>query len=168
MKRVKKKAQIDLSFGFIFSAVLIIVFLGFAVYGIAKFIGMKNNMEVTKFQTSFQEDIDKLWKGNQGSQEVSYFLPNKIKEVCLINKDSIKQGTNASAYDELERYSKENDNLVFYPIGSASLTSSLQIQHINISKITEQQDPICFENKKGKTSFILEKAFGETLVNIKK
>jgi hypothetical protein len=56
---------------------------------------------------------------------------------------------------------------VFYPIGSSSATKSLEVKNVNISKITAVQNPACFKNSKGRTNITLEKAYGETLVNIK-
>lgn len=131
-----------LSFGMIFSIILIIVFISFSFYAIQKFLKLKNIMEVGQFINNLQSDIDKIWRSSQGSQEVKYFLSSKIESVCFVN-------------DEYE-------NLVFR---SSDFIEGQKIKHIDIVKITEDGD-FCIENVKGKVKMTLEKDYGEALVTI--
>ncbi len=163
-----KRGQLDLSFGLIFSVILIIAFLGFGVYAIVNFLGMKDKIETSKFLDDFQANVNTLWKANIASEELSYFLPVKIKEVCFVDKNADKKGSRADIYDEIIIRSDDKSNLVFYPIGSSKAVGFIEIQHINISKITAQNNPACLQNKNGKLSVTLEKGYGETLVNVKK
>jgi uncharacterized protein (UPF0333 family) len=166
MKKMKR-GQLDLSFGLIFSVILIVVFLGFAIYAISSFLKLKSKIETGKFLDEFQADIDKFWRASQGADEVSYILPAKIKEICFINKNSRKNGTRADIYDELGRYSGTDGNLIFYPIGSARPSNYAHIENINIEGIAE--NPLCFQNKDGRINMVLEQETGGTsLVNIKK
>lgn len=166
MKRVKK-AQLDLSFGLIFSVILIIAFLGFAIYAISSFLKMKSKIEIGKFLDDFQSDVDKFWRASQGADEVSYVLPSGIKEVCFINRASGGNGSRKEIYPELERYSGADGNLVFYPIGSAKSSNYARIENLNLGGIAE--NPLCFQNRNGKVSITLEQEVGGTaLVNIKK
>jgi len=163
----KKRGQLDLSFGLIFSVILIIAFLGFGIYAIINFLGMKDKIETGKFLEDLQTDIDKFWRASQGTDTVSYYLPVKIKEVCFIDKNSVKKGTRERIYDELERYSGNDGNLVFYPIGSAKSSNYAIIEHLNLEKLAE--NPLCFQNKNGKVNITIEQESGGTaLVNVKK
>ena len=76
-----------LSFGMIFSIILIVIFIAFAIYGVKRFLGMQDTVQVEKFKADLQNDIDKIWKANQGSQEREYFVPKKIYEVCFVDDE---------------------------------------------------------------------------------
>jgi len=138
----KKKAQMKLSFGMIFSIFLIIIFIAFAFYAIMKFLDLQDSVKIAQFSENLQSDINKIWSSTQHSQKVSYVLPTKIKSVCFVN-------------DEYE-------NLIF---NSDKFVGGNQIEHINITKITEEGD-FCIDNIDGKIKMIIEKNYGESLVTI--
>ena len=56
--------------------------------------------------------------------------------------------------------------MFFYPVGSFSGIDACKIKHLNLEKITQEQNTFCIENKKGKINLILKKDFEEILVNI--
>ena len=70
-----------LSFGMIFSIILIVVFLFFTFFAVKKFLEIPRSVQIGKFKEGLQEDIDSIWRGSQGYQEVSYNLPKKIEKV---------------------------------------------------------------------------------------
>ena len=84
---MKKRGQMKISFGMIFSIILIIIFISFAFFAIKKFIGIQDAMKIGQFGDQLQSDIDKLWRGSQGSQEVEYFIPSKIESVCFVDDE---------------------------------------------------------------------------------
>lgn len=155
-----------LSFGMIFSIILIIIFIAFAFYAIQKFLGIQDAVKVGQFVDGLQSDIDSAWRGSQRSQEVEYILPKKIK-VCFIDTTpSSGSGPNTNLFDELKSVCYNNENMVFEPVGSAQGLESQEIKHINITKITETENPFCVENVKGKVKMTIQKSFGEGLVTI--
>jgi hypothetical protein len=161
------RGQIKLSFGMIFSIILIIIFLAFAVFAIQKFLGVKNSVETGKFVGDFQNDIDKMWKSSQGSQEKEYFLPSKIERVCFVNYNSAEKGENSEElYKKLKQIYYGDENLFFYPVGSGDGLDATEIEHLDIEKITEEKNPYCVENKKGKVTITISKNFDENLVRI--
>ncbi len=91
-----KKAQMKLSFGMIFSIILIIIFIAFAFYAILKFLDLQDSIKTAQFSDDLQYDINKMWKSSQGSQPREYLLPSKIKSVCFVE----------------DKY--ENENLIFH------------------------------------------------------
>ena len=109
----RKRGQIDLSFGLIFSVILIIAFLGFAVYAIINFLGMKDKIEVGKFIDELQGDVDTAWKSSQTLDDFSYFLPVNIKEVCFIDESKAGKGGKADIYTELKNRLAKEANMIF-------------------------------------------------------
>jgi hypothetical protein len=163
-----KRGQMKLSFGMIFSIILIIIFIAFAFYAISKFLDIGNTAQVARFTNSLQTDIDKVWRGSQASQEQEYFLPSGIEFICFIDYNSNKRGTKDLIYNELEQTYYESENLFFYPLGSAQGLNAKEVKHIDIEKTTEEDNPLCIEKIKGKVKMRLEKDFGEALVSIEK
>lgn len=131
-----------LSFGMIFSIILIIIFVAFAFFAIKKFIGIQDAMKIGQFTDRLQSDVDKLWRGSQGSQEVEYFLPTNVEAVCFVDKD--------------------DENLIFH---SQSFIEAKNIEHLDIEKITTDGE-FCIESVKSKVKMTLKKNHGEALVII--
>ncbi|MFH1326732.1 MAG: hypothetical protein ABIH59_01230 [archaeon] len=144
---MKKRGQMKLSFGMIFSIILIIAFLVFAFYAIRMFLGVTDSAKIVKFRENLQEDIDDLWKGTKGSQRIGYELPGKIEKVCF--KDPERD------YEY---------NLIFEPEDSVGGVEPININNIDIDKITEDENPYCIENKNRKINILLKKDFGDELV----
>jgi hypothetical protein len=143
MKR-GKLAQLNLSFGMIFSIILIIAFVALAIYITITFLNMQNDIKIAKFVSDFQSDVDKMWNAEKGSREVEYYLPTKIREVCLVD---------------------ETKNLVF---DEKSKVPAKNIQNVDVKGSLDSEDEICFSNLKGKVKMIIKKSFGEELVKIEK
>lgn len=145
---VNKKGQTQISFGVIFSVILIIVFIAFAIFGIGKIMQMNNLIKVKNFEKKLQENIDTIWK-DSGSNEFTYYLPNKIKQVCFIE-------------DDLE-------NMYFEPIGEYD---GFKLKNVDIEASISQSISIpkklCIDNVNGKLSLILKRDYGQTLVTITK
>lgn len=137
---MKKRGSIQLSFGMIFSIILIVVFIAVAIYIVLKFLGMQETIQIATFKKDFQEEVTAMWN-SEGSQEVSYFLPKKISAVCFTD-------------DEYE-------NMFFE---SEKLSGGDLIEHLALSKLSE--DPYCVDVVDGKIDFILSKSDKETLVRI--
>lgn len=140
-----RKGQMEISFGMIFSIVLVIFFLAFGFYAITKFIELQQSVQIENFLKDFQEDINTMWKSPQGSQTRSYVLPKKIIAVCLTDDKDM--------------------NLEF---NSEQIIPGDFIENINIENITAMEDPFCIENLNGKINLIISKEYGETLVNVGK
>ena len=62
MVRGDKSGQMKLSFGMIFSIILIVAFVTFAVYAIITFLGVQEIAKVAIFRDNLQEDINKIWR----------------------------------------------------------------------------------------------------------
>ncbi len=166
MKRGLKKAQMKLSFGMIFSIILIVVFLWFSIYAIQKFLGIQRSIQITTFSENLQNDINKMWRGSQGSQEYEYVLPKRIKKVCFVDFNQSSRGRDKDIYSDLKMAYFGSENMIFYPVGSGEGLDSKEIKHINIERITSADNPFCIDNIKGKIKMTIKMMPGENLVTI--
>ncbi|MBI3622826.1 hypothetical protein HY212_01960 [Candidatus Pacearchaeota archaeon] len=151
MVKKETRAQMQLSFGMIFSIILIIVFIFFAFYAIRAFLRVNDSAKAGDFVTSFQKDIDSMWKGAQGSQKVTYLLPSKVSEICFEDRGD----------KNLEFVDKDNKIIDGLPL--------VNIQHIDLNKLLPgNTKKFCFSAVNEKVSMLLEKKFGEDVVTLKK
>lgn len=141
----RNKGQIQLSFGMIFTIILIVFFIGFAFYAIQKFLELQTSAQTNQFYDNLQNDVNTVWNSAQTSQAKSYSLPSSVIQVCFLNN--------------------QNNNLFLYG-SSGKPVGSNTINNLNITAMTSSGD-LCFNAVKGKVSFILQKNFGETLVTIR-
>jgi hypothetical protein len=163
---MEKKGDFSISFGMIFSIILIIIFIIFAFWAIQKFLGIQNSAEAGKFVGDLQADIDKIWKGSEGSQQQEYFIPSKVKYVCFADYISDARGKNLNFFKDLNPAFNGEENLFFFPIGSANGLDSVTLKHIDLGNTTAVDNPLCFDNIKGKVHLTIKKSFGEALVRI--
>jgi len=162
-----KRSQMQLSFGMIFSIILIVIFLAFAFYAIMKFLEMQKTVQIGQFIDDIQNDVNGIRQGLQGSVEKTYSLPSNIDYVCFADFLSPETGENKELYYELQRGFTTGENLFFYPFSSGRGMET-KIEKIDLFKTTEKDNPLCFENKKGKVKIALRMQSGETAVTISK
>lgn len=167
---LNKKSQMKLSFGMIFSIILIVLFLAFGIYGIMKFLEISECAKLGKMVDSLRDDVDKMWKAPQGSQKVIYNgIPKDVKYICFVNYEADGIGKNIAIFSQMKRsYFGESENLEFYPEESTQCMESIEINHIDIEDITSKENPFCIANNNGKIQMTLKKNFGENLVKIKR
>lgn len=154
-----------LSFGMIFSIILIIIFLAFAFYAIKTFLGIQYNAQTAKFVNDLKSDIDRVWKSTESSEEKEYALPSKIDYICFIDFETPKNGPMENIYSELGFVNFGDENMVLYPIGSSNI-ESVKIRNIALEEITSSENPFCIENVRGKVTLTLVKDINEALVRI--
>ena len=142
------RGAMELSFGMLFSIILIIIFIAFAVYGITKFLNLQKNIQTKTFVDDLNYDIDKLWK-SQGAQPVTYAVPGNVERVCF-------------SEDEFE---KDID----LEIRGEKSIETYDIKHAKLSEdFSKGQGGNCISVEKGKIALQLEKEYKEILVTIRK
>lgn len=167
MKRVNKAGQINLSFGMIFSIILIVVFIVFAFYAIGKFLDIQKSAKTAQFIQSLETDVDKMWRSSQGSQEVEYSLPSSVEHICFADFDSpVVPQSKKEIYDEFRFVYFEDENMFFYPVGSSGGLDSTKITNIDVVGITNNENPYCIPTENGKVKLTIRKGLDETLVTI--
>jgi hypothetical protein len=147
--RLNKKAQNQISFGMIFSIILIIIFIAFAIYAIKIFLDTQRIAQVQSFKNDLQVDIDNMWMGPGGDKEKEYFIPKNIDQVCFI---------------DYEFY-----NIYFKPEGKYD---GKELENIDITNTirtsTSRPKELCIDTENGKISLLLKKDYNENLVTIAK
>ncbi|MEK6912762.1 MAG: hypothetical protein AABX26_02285 [Nanoarchaeota archaeon] len=164
-KALGKQGAMEMSFGMIFSIILIIFFLSFAFFGIKTFLGIQDTAKTTKFLSDFKTDVEQVWKSPQASQEKEYTLPSKKEKVCFVDFSIPAKGTDGEIYGELKRAYYGKENMIFYPVVFEGV-ESVQIRYIDLSTITADANPFCIKNVDGEVSLRLTKDFADALVTI--
>jgi hypothetical protein len=166
MKRgLNSKGQMELSFGMIFSLILIIVFMGFAGYVVWSFVDLGNQAETGVFVKNLQRDVDKAWKGFQSSETKVYSLPSKITKICFIDTLTNDRGDYRELHRDLFLFAGDEDNMMFYPIEESS-EAGTKINHIDVELITQRDNPYCIDVFNGRLEIEIIKERGETLVRL--
>lgn len=153
-----------LSFGMIFSIILIVIFLSFSFFAITKFIDIMHSTQIATFIKTFQTDVDKVWNEEGSSKNFTYNLPKKIDLVCIgdYGPESVAEGNQGDKYfDELKEEYNTDENLIFYPIGSSKGQPSTKINNIEYD---EDNNPLCLKVREGKVKIRLKKDYGKPLV----
>lgn len=153
-----KRGQSQISFGMIFSILLIIFFVAFAIYGVIKFLEVQKLAQVAKFKSDFQADITKMWQSTQGSQPETYYLPKGIKQVCFATTTNPKTG--------------KDENMYFTPDDQYKKYGGYLFNNLNIAKTTAGSTgypkKLCIDVINGKISMTLKKEYNENTVTITK
>ena len=132
-----------LSFGMIFSIILIIAFLVVAFYAIQKFVSFQKNIVYMQFLDDLQTDIDKIWKSTQGSQIQTYKVPSAIKSICFVNDEFYEMKVNYK-----KKYLEE------------------KLDNLDIPKTLGGRQEFCINVVDSKIKLVLKKNYSEPLVTI--
>jgi hypothetical protein len=163
-----KRGQMKLSFGMIFSILLIIIFVVFAFYVIKTFLGWQSELNYKSFAEELQDDVDRIWKSSASSQPITYRLSEEIYYVCFIDENSPGIGTSSSIYNDIKRnLNYGEDNLVLAKKGFTE-HQSFEIERIDLLKMTSSENPFCFLNIDGGVDMVLQKEISDSLVNLKR
>lgn len=148
--RRKNKAQMKISFGIIFSIILIIVFLAFAFFGIRKFLEVHDSIKAGNLLNDLETDINEVWKSPRASEKFSYTVPKGAEAFCFEPPDP------SSEYEE--------NNAYFIP----SDYGGKILKHINWENTMRgvQGNMLCIDVKNQKITLILKKDYGEEEVTI--
>lgn len=146
-RKKNKSGQMQISFGMIFSIILVIVFLAFAFYAIQKFLGMQEEIKMQLFKEDFQKDIDKMWASSQGPERVEYIVSSKIDSMCVFDD---RRGINN------------------FQIYRGEIVEQVKFEKIDVDKSLVNGSPLCITTENSRISFLLDKKYGENLVTIKK
>lgn len=142
-----KRGQMKISFGMIFSIILIVFFIAFAIYAVQKFLGVQNFASADQFINDLQKDVTTIWSSGPATQPETYSISNSVAEICFTNSGA--------------------DNLLLYD-KSGIPKQSANIDHLNITAtVPPGKNEKCFNNTNGKVSFVLERNFGDILVTVR-
>jgi len=167
MRTINKKAEIfGMSFGMIFSIILMIFFIAVAFIGIKAFLNYQKNIQIGLFIQDFQNEVNDAWNSERTVLIFNSTLPSGIEYVCMINYANQSRAANNN---ELSIYSKikesgysVSENLYFYAPTKDYDLKSATIKHIDLS----QKNPVCFRVINGKVSIKIQKKIDNPLVEV--
>jgi hypothetical protein len=169
MKKVMNKSgqeTLGISFGVIFSIILIIFFIVVAGIVIRSFLGTKNCAEIGIFVDRFESEVKKTWNSQSFKGQFNGILPTSIDFVCFGNlSNSITGPFQDEGYD-IGLYEGRRANTFFYPTTKACEMPFVQINHLDVDRITGTNNPNCIPVDKGRIVIDIEKGLTDRLVNI--
>jgi len=159
-----KKGQMKISFSMIFSILLVVLLLALAFYGIRYFMDFSDSAQTAKSVHKFSEDVKGVWQASMASEEVNYTFPDGIKYFCYVEQDSEIKGDFESLFDEVSSFLDPEDNSFVYSSEENHETS--KIDYLDVSSLTSDNNPNCFEIDEGRLSLIIKKDFQGSGVEI--
>lgn len=179
-----KKAQessVGMSYGVVFSIIIIIFVIAVSIYAITYFIGLNKCTQTGLFFQSIQEEIDKAW---QAPSDVSFLYQASIPSSGLLrtaSKDTricfgdITSHNSYSNDDEKIRIAlngevavDEKNNIFIYP-PEKSCGDLFSIKLKNLAQpISKSTSFFCLPVVKGKVAIKIQKDESETLVRLEK
>lgn len=157
-----KKGQIQLSFGMIFSIVIIIATVAIAFYVITYFLNLSSCTKVGLFWDSLNKETDKAWNSDITETVFSGDLPSGIKKVCFGNFSQSYAPSDSLQFEELQRYEASGRNAYLYPPGKACDVAFYNLKHARTSEF------FCVPVSSGKASVRLSKTSFDALVKLSK
>ena len=157
-----------MSFGVIFSIILIVFILVVAGIAVNHFLGLKKCTQIGLFIEDIQKDIDTAWNSQKFTDESSYSLPSNLDYVCFANLSNSLKGGNleSKVYSDISIYKLSNGNMFFYPREKACNMPYIDVKHIDINEITSSRNPYCIPVKSGKITIKTEMEYNGGLVTL--
>lgn len=164
MKLKDKKGAIEMSFGVIFSIILIAVFIFAAIYGIRFFLQSSKSIQIKNFYEGFQTKVrDVRLSSRTDSEPFPISLPNDIKRVCFANLSATITNKGAEYQNIMETSGFEEHNVFLVPGESISGFASVEIKGLNIEKIIGRRNPYCVDSS---DTLLLSKGIYESSVDV--
>lgn len=149
-----KKGQTKISFGMIFSIILIVIFLAFAFYGIRWFLGFQESTQANLFFDDLERDIRRISGTTGALDKFDYNIPRKVDEVCFGNFSKL-------SFDEKGLWQASRHNVAFLPYGEIE-PSSKNIERLDIGKTLDVAEELeedvytCIPVEGGRLSIVIE------------
>jgi hypothetical protein len=167
-KFLSKKAEgvFGMSFGMIFTIILIVFFFSAAFIGIRAFLNFQTQAEIGLFFQDFQEKIDEAWNSQSSSYTFNTTLPSGIKYICLINVSAPTKNA-ANIEKEIFTYVKRGytdpqKNFYLYSPDKDYGMNWAGIKHIQMA----ESNPQCIPVEDGFVSIKIERNFEDKFPRI--
>ena len=159
----KKRGQIELSFGMIFSILAIISIIAIGFYVIRVFLELNKCTDIGYFYEKLANEVDKAWKSPIYRGSFKGQLPGKIEKVCFGDLNGDFDEDYENIYKELRRYAVLEKNVFMHPIKEAcEELAYYKLEHVNIEEF------FCADVINSEASIKLEKGSTDALVKLTK
>lgn len=157
----RRKGQIQISFGMIFSIIIVIATVAVAFYVINYFLNVSSCTKIGTFWKSLNDEVDKAWNSDITETLFKGQLPSGITQICFGNFSQTPLfAGDQKLYSELERYQKTGRNAYLYPPGKACDIAFYELKHARTSNF------FCVPVKSGVTTIKLSKTSFDALVKL--
>lgn len=163
-----KRGSVEISFGMIFSIIIIIALIGVAIYAINIFLNISKTAELGLFHKELQKTVDDVWSSASTNKVVSFSLPKSIEFVCFgsIGANSVS-ARYSDQLSELREYSsgfeQQTKNTFLYPPLKAKEFAYHITEKVDFSALGNFD---CFESRNGVVTMRLTKGEFDSLVKI--
>jgi len=163
-RRSMRKGQIQLSFGMIFSIIVIIATIAVAFYVIGKFVVFSRCVDAGSFYTDLNDEVDKAWKSPLTQDVFTGNVPKGVESVCFGNIESADKVVYKNEYQGLKLYKNQKANVFIYPSTKACGNTLIyyNIEHAFISEF------FCVSIVNRELSVKINKGFDDSLVTLSK
>jgi len=166
LKSKRSQETLGIGFGVIFSIILIVFFIVIAGIVIKSFLDTKKCAELGIFTDRFGSEVKKTWNSQSYKGQFKGILPGSIDYVCFANlSNSIVGNFEDEGYD-IALYEGRKANTFFYPTNQACEMPFIQINHLDVEKITKVNNPNCVPVVKGRVLLEIEKGLSDRFVNV--
>ncbi len=162
---MEKRGDLSLSFGMIFSIIIIVAVIAIAAFIIVKFLATKNCIDSGIFYNELQERVDRAWGSTIAEDPESFKVPSGVKSICIRGNSSSANSEYEEEYEELKDYlrTKRSATLFVYPPNNAC---EGKVPYYKLEHIKLPTQFFCIEAKNGELDLILQKESNEPLVRI--
>ena len=155
-----KRGQFQISFGVIFSIIIVIFTLAIAFYVISYFLNTQKCTNLGLFYKDIEERVDKAWYSPATSESFKGSVPSSVDFVCFGNLSQSYNPAYKTQYEELKKYRNYPVNVFTYPIeaGCGSVPGFYNLKHARMNEF------FCAPAKSGKISVNIKKDVSDALV----
>jgi hypothetical protein len=148
-KRNKKgEGVMSMPFAIIFSIILIVVFIVIAFVAIKNFLDIGKCGGVGTFYEDLQDKVNEAFASTGYKDWTDISLPSGITEVCFADLSKPQRGRFKLEYEDFDRFESYEANTFLYPANQACNMEYRQINHLDLNKIIETQNPYCISAEK--------------------
>lgn len=162
-----KKGVMEISFGMIFSVIIIIAIIGVGVYAITTFLQIGKSTQIGLFHEKFSETVEEIWASAITNRVVSFSISNSIEYVCFGSLESGSGGRYAAQFTKLREHSsgfeQQNTNMFLYPPDKAEDFAYKKAEKVDLSSLGGFD---CFSVEDGIVRIRLSKNEFDSLVKV--
>lgn len=149
----EKRGQLDISFGMIFSIIIIIAIIAVSFYVIQYFTKLSTCTSTGLFYEALEKEVNAAREATTSRQLFSADLPKSVDYLCIGNMTLLSKTEDKTRFDALYKiYRLSNNNVFVYPQNKGCQTlNSKTIDYI------ETSDFFCVKSNKGRVSLLIQK-----------
>lgn len=164
MKGKRGQGVFGMSFGMIFSIIIIIAIIAISFYVIQYFMSLNSCTKIGFFYDGLQGDVDGAWQAGISQDSFSGSLPRGIDYVCFGNFSLVAGTVKEKEIQRELEFSVliDNVNTFLYPVGKAcdGDLAAYNLKHVSFDRF------FCLEVVKDKVEIKIEKESTDALVRI--